>query len=179
MMELTVGNYRLDSHRLQSSVLNAINDIQQISNLKITNTIETNFLQDYLPKVYIDSSVNNIGTIRQKRSIPIFSNFFLWLTKADDFWSLLVIQYRQNKTVFFHHDENLQPSKLLVKFHDTYLQVRSKVTTQMPFHLWLTKALKGASISYKTNGDINRYKSQTPLFPQVVHTNDINIATDH
>jgi hypothetical protein len=156
MMELTVGNCRRDSQRLQSSVANAVNDIQQISNLKITDTIETNFLQDYLPKVDIDSSVNTIGTIRQKRSAPIFANFIQWLSKADDFWSLLDIQYRQNKTVFFHHDPNLQPSKLLVNFFDTYLQVLSKASTQMPFHLWLTKQLKRSSISYKTNGDINR-----------------------
>ncbi len=81
MMELTTGNCRRDSHRLRSSVTNAINDIQQISNLKITDTIETNFLQDYLPKVDIDSSVNNIGTIRQKRSVPIFINFIHWLAK--------------------------------------------------------------------------------------------------
>ncbi len=49
MMELTVGNCRRDSKRLQSSVANAINDIQEISNLKITDPDETNFLQDYLP----------------------------------------------------------------------------------------------------------------------------------
>jgi hypothetical protein len=76
MMELTVGNCRRDSKRLQSSNANAINDIQQISNLKITDPIETNFLQDYLPKVDIDSSVNNIGMIRQKRFVPVFTNFF-------------------------------------------------------------------------------------------------------
>jgi len=93
MMELTVSNCRRDSQWLQSSVSNAINDIQQISNLKITDPVETNFLQDYLPKVDIDSSVNNIGTIRQKPSIPIFTNFIQWLTKADEFWSLLDIQY--------------------------------------------------------------------------------------
>jgi len=110
MMELTVGNCRRESKRLHSSVTNAINDIQQISNLKITNPIETNFLQDYLTKVDIDSSVNNIGTIRQKRSIPVFTNFILWLTKADEFWSLLDIQSRQNKTVFFRHKPNLKPS---------------------------------------------------------------------
>jgi hypothetical protein len=147
--------------------------------LKITDTIETNFLQDYLPKVDIDSSVNNIGTIRQKRSIPIFTNFIHWLVKADDFWSLLDIQYRQNKTVFFHHDPNLRPSKLLENFYGTYLQVISKATTQMPFHLWLTKQLKRASISYETNGDVNWYKSQTPFYPRVAHTNDINTVTDH
>jgi hypothetical protein len=179
MMELTIGNCRRDSHRLQSSVSNTIIDIQQFSNLKITDTIEKNFLQDYLPKLDVDSSVNNIGTIRQKRSIPIFANFIQWLTKADDFWSLLDIQYQQNKTVFFHHDPNLQPSKLLVKFHDTYLQVLSKFTTQMPFHLWLTKRLKWAPISYETNGDINRYKSHTPFFPLVAQTNDINTVTNH
>ena len=179
MMELTVSNCRRDSQRLQSSVANALNDIQQISNLKITDTIETNFLQDHLPKVDIDSSVNTIGMIRQKRSAPIFANFIQWLSKADDFWSLLDIQYRQNKTVFFHHDPNLQPSKHLVNFFDTYLQVLSKASTQMPFHLWLTKQPKRSSISYKTNGDINRYKSQTPFFPRVVHTNHINTATHH
>jgi hypothetical protein len=179
MMELTTGNCRRDSHRLQSSVANAINDIQQISNLQITDTIETNFLQDYLPKVDIDSSVNNIGTIRQKRSIPIFANFINWLTKADEFWSLLDIQYRQNKTVFFHHDPNQKPSQLLTNFYETYLQVINKAPTQMPFHLWLTKRLKRASISYETNGDINRYKSQTPFFPNVLKTNDINSVTNH
>ncbi len=89
------------------------------------------------------------------------------------------IQYRQNKTVFFHHDPSLRPSKLLEKFYGTYLQVINKATTQMPFHPWLTKRLRRASISYETNGDINRYKSQTPFFPRVVHTNDINTVTDH
>ncbi len=49
----------------------------------------------------------------------------------------------------------------------------------MPFHLWLTKRLKRASISYETNGDVNRYKSQTPFYPRVVHNNDINTVTDH
>ena len=49
----------------------------------------------------------------------------------------------------------------------------------MPFHLWLTKQLKRSSIAYKTNGNINRYKSQTPFFPRVVHTNHINTATHH
>ncbi len=63
MMELTVGNCKRDSNRLQLSVTEAIKDIHQILNLKITDTVETNFLQDYLPKVDIDSSVNNIGSI--------------------------------------------------------------------------------------------------------------------
>ncbi len=49
----------------------------------------------------------------------------------------------------------------------------------MPFHPWLTKRLKRSSITYETNGDINRYKSQTPFYPHVVHTNDINTVTDH
>ena len=49
----------------------------------------------------------------------------------------------------------------------------------MPFHLWLTKQLKRSSISYETNGNINKYKSQTPFSPCVVHTNHINTATDH
>jgi hypothetical protein len=92
MMELTVGNCRRDSHWLRSSVNSAINDIQQISNLKSTDTTDTNLLQDYLPKIDIDSSVNNIGTIRQKRSLLFFTNFILWLKNADDFWSLLDIQ---------------------------------------------------------------------------------------
>ncbi len=91
MMELTTGNCRRDSHRLRSSVTNAINDIQQISNLKITDTIETSFLLDYLPKVDIDSSVNNIGTIRQKRSIPIFTNWTSNTAKTKQF-SLIMIQ---------------------------------------------------------------------------------------
>jgi hypothetical protein len=93
MMELTVGNCKRDSGKLQSSVTNAIDGIQQISNLKITNTKETNFLQDYLPKIDIDSPVNNIGTIQKKQSVSLLSNFVRWLTKADDFWSLLDIQY--------------------------------------------------------------------------------------
>jgi hypothetical protein len=66
MMELIAGNCKKVTARLQSSVANAINDIQQISNLKLTDTQETDILQDYLPKVDIDSSVNNIGTIQQK-----------------------------------------------------------------------------------------------------------------
>jgi hypothetical protein len=66
IMELTVGNCKRDTGRLQASVANAINDIQQIANLKITDTHETNYLQNYLPKVDIDSAVNNIGSIRQK-----------------------------------------------------------------------------------------------------------------
>jgi len=49
----------------------------------------------------------------------------------------------------------------------------------MPFHLWLTKRLKRSSISYKTNGDINRFKSQKPFFPHVTHTNDINFDMNH
>ncbi len=177
MMELTVGNCRRDSHRLQSSVNNAINNIQQISNLKITDTTETNFLQDYLPKIDSDSSVNNIGTIRKKRSLPIFTNFILWFKNADDFWSLLDIQYRQNKTVFLHHDPRFQPSNLLVQFYNKYVQALNKMHTQMPFHLWLTKRLKRALISYETNGDINRYKSHTPFYPQVALTKYIPLLT--
>ena len=47
MMEVTVGNSKQDSNRLQLSVTNAIDDIQQVSNLKITNKQEPNFLQNY------------------------------------------------------------------------------------------------------------------------------------
>jgi hypothetical protein len=108
MMELTVGNCRRDSQWLQSSVANAINDIQQISNLKITDPVETNFLQDYLPKVDIDSSVNNIGTIRQKPSIPIFTNF---------------IQFKIQKLMNFGHywTSNIDKTK---QFSFTMIQVR-------------------------------------------------------
>jgi hypothetical protein len=53
MMELTVGNCKRDSNRLQLSVTNAINDIQRISNLKITDTVESNFLQDYFQKLIL------------------------------------------------------------------------------------------------------------------------------
>ncbi len=49
----------------------------------------------------------------------------------------------------------------------------------MSFHLWLTKRLKRALISYETNGDINRYKSHTPFYPQLARTNDIPSATNH
>ncbi len=122
----------------------------------------------------MDSSVNNISSIRQKRLVPIFANFTLWLTKADELWSLLDIQYRQNKTVFFHHDPNLKLSDLLTNFYDTYLQVINKTPIQMSYHPWLSKRLKRSSISYETNGDINRYKSQTRFFPHVTYTNDIN-----
>ncbi len=53
MMDLTVGNCRRDSHRLQSLVNNAINDIQQISNLKITDTVETFFCKIIFQKLIL------------------------------------------------------------------------------------------------------------------------------
>jgi hypothetical protein len=132
MMELTAGNCKGDIAQLQSLVANAIDDIQQISNLKITDTQETDFLQNYLPKVDIDSLVNNIGTIQQKRSIPLLNNFVRWLTKAEEFWSLLDIQYRQNKTVFFHREPTLKSSDLLSQFHDVYTNLINK--TQFKCH---------------------------------------------
>jgi hypothetical protein len=174
MMELTAGNCKGDIAQLQSSVANAIDDIQQISNLKITDTQETDFLQNYLPKVDIDSLVNNIGTIQQKRNIPLLANFVRWLTKADEFWSLLDIQYRQNKTVFFHREPTLKSSDLLSQFHDVYTNLINKTPVQMPFYLWLTKRLCRNPISYKTSGDINKYKSQQPFYPHISHTNEIN-----
>ncbi len=116
MMELTVGNCRRDSHRQQSSVTNTINDIQQISNLKITDTIETNFLQDYLPKVNIDSSVNNIGTIRQKQSITIFTNFILWLTKQTNFGHYWTSSIGRIKLSSFIINQNYNSPNFLSNF---------------------------------------------------------------
>ena len=94
MMELTVGNYKQDSNRLQLSVTNAIDDIHQISNLKITVKQEPNYLQNYPPKVHFDTPVNNIGSVIDKRSFSLVANFIHWLTKADEFWPLLDIKYR-------------------------------------------------------------------------------------
>jgi hypothetical protein len=74
-MELTVGNCKRDSNRLQSSVTSAMDDIQQISNLKITDKQEPDFLQNYPPKVHFDTPVNNIGSVIDKRSFSLVANF--------------------------------------------------------------------------------------------------------
>jgi hypothetical protein len=92
-MELTVGNCKQDSKILQSSVTNAIDDIQQISNLKITNQQNPNFLRNYLPHVDFETPVNNIGSVRDKLSVSLVVNVNHWLTNADEFWPLLDIPY--------------------------------------------------------------------------------------
>ena len=165
MMELTVGNCKRDSNRLQLSVTSVIDDIQQISNLKITDKQEPDFLQNYPPKVHFDTPVNNIGSVIDKRSVSLVANFIHWLTKADEFWPLLDIQYRQNKNVTFCHKQNMQPAELLMQFFTQYLYKVSKSQNQKPFHPWLTSRLRRNPISYKTNGNIQNHRSNQPSSP--------------
>ena len=166
MMELTDGNGKWDSTRLQSSVTNAIHDTQQILNLIITNKQEPNFLQNYLPTIDFETPVNNIGSVRDKRSILLVANFMHWLTKADEFWPLLDIQYRQNRNVTCRHKPNLQHAELLMQFFTQYIGKISKSQTQKPFHHWLTGWLQRNPISYKTNGDIQNHRSNFYLESQ-------------
>jgi len=133
MMELTVGNYKQDSNRLQLSVTNAIDDIHQISNLKITDQQKPNFLQNYLPQDDFETPVNNFGSVRDKRSVSLVAIFIHWLTKDDEFWPLLDIQYRQNKNVTFCHKKLTNSGIAHGIFHPTLDKV-SKSQTQKLFH---------------------------------------------
>jgi hypothetical protein len=78
MMELTVGNCKRDSNRLQLSVANAINDIQQISNLKITDSNETNFRQDYLKKDQIPFSQISFNSLQKLMHFGLY-----WISSTD------------------------------------------------------------------------------------------------
>jgi hypothetical protein len=96
------------------------------------------------------------------------------LTKAEEFWPLLDIQYCQNETVFFHHKPKLQPAELVTQFYNDYLAITTKAPNQMPFHYWLTRWLQRSQISYQTFGDIFKYKSNKVFFPHIRQTNEIN-----
>ncbi len=141
MMELAFGNCTWDMDRLDSAVKHAIGDIQEISNLKITNTAEPNFLQNYLPIYDFQPPIKNSGSVRQKRFISLIANSVRLLMNADKFWPLLDVQYWQHTNVTFCHHPNLQPAELLMQFNDRYLKKIMKTQPQMPLHLWLTSQL--------------------------------------
>ncbi len=64
MMLLTAGNCRWDRDRLDSAGNKAIDDIEQIPALKITDKERADLMKDYFPKLKFDHAVNRNGTIR-------------------------------------------------------------------------------------------------------------------